>query len=61
VIAVLERDIRCKMIGFDPETAEANSEILKYVARNHDGKAGIYAAVLVEGMVRAGDEIRLVE
>lgn len=61
VIAVLERDIRCKMIGFDPDTAEANPEILKYVARNHDGKAGIYAAVLVEGTVRAGDEIRLVE
>jgi hypothetical protein len=61
VIAVLERDIRCKMIGFDPETSEANPEILKYVARNHDGKAGIYAAVLVEGMVRAGDEIRRVE
>ncbi len=61
VMAVLERDIRCKMIGFDPETAEANPEVLKYVARNHDGKAGIYAAVLVEGMVRAGDEIRLVE
>jgi len=61
VIAVLERDIRCKMIGFDPETSETNPEILKYVARNHEGKAGIYAAVLVEGMVRAGDEIRLVE
>jgi len=61
VMAVLERDIRCKMIGFDPETAKANLEILKYIARNHDGKAGIYAAVLVEGMVRAGDEIRLLE
>ena len=58
---MLERDIRCKMIGFDPDTSEANPEILKYVARNHDGKAGVYAAVLVEGMVRAGDEIRLVE
>ena len=61
VIAVLERDIRCQMISLDPVTANANPEILKYVARNHDGKAGIYAAVLVEGMVRAGDEIRLVE
>ncbi len=60
VMAVLERDIRCKMISLDPETSEANPEILKYVARNHDGKAGIYAAVLVEGIVRAGDEIRLV-
>lgn len=61
VIAVLERDIRCQMISLDPETAEANPEILKYFARNHEGKAGVYAAVLVEGMVRAGDEIRLVE
>lgn len=61
VIAVLERDIRCKMISIDPETSEANPEILQYVARNHEGKAGVYAAVLVEGMVRAGDEIRLVE
>ena len=61
VMAVLERDIRCQMISLDPETAEANPEILKYVARNHDGKAGVYAAVLVEGVVRAGDEIRLIE
>ena len=61
VMAVLERDIRCKMIGFDPETSEANPEILKYVARSHDGKAGVYAAVLVEGMVRTGDEISLVD
>ena len=61
VITVLERDVRCQMISLDPVTAKANPEILKYVARNHDGKAGIYAAVLVEGMVRAGDEIRLVQ
>ena len=61
VMAVLERDPRCQMISFDPETSEANPEVLKYVARNHEGKAGVYAAVLVEGMVRAGDEIRLVE
>ena len=61
VIAVLERDIRCQMISLDPVTAKANPEILKYVARNHDRKAGIYAAVLVEGIVRAGDEIRLVQ
>jgi len=61
VMLVLERDIRCRMIGFDPDTLEMNSEILQYVARNHDGKAGVYAAVLVEGAVRAGDEILLME
>jgi uncharacterized protein YcbX len=61
VIVVLERDKRCRMIGFDPDTLDMNSEILQYVARNHEGKAGVYAAVLVEGAVRAGDKIVLVE
>jgi hypothetical protein len=61
VVVVLERDIRCRMIGFDPDTLEINSDILQYVARNHEGKAGVYAAVLVEGAVRAGGEIRLLK
>ena len=58
-LAVLERDPRCKMITLDPDTAEPNPEIMKRVARAHDGKAGVYAAVLTEGTVRPGDEIRL--
>jgi uncharacterized protein YcbX len=57
VIAVIERDPRCKMITLDPETREASPEILRRVARGHEGMAGVYAAVLVEGMVRAGDAI----
>lgn len=56
---ILERDIRCRMIGIDPETLEENSEILRYVAKNHDNTAGVYAAVLVAGRVRPGDEIML--
>jgi MOSC domain-containing protein YiiM len=48
------------MITLDPDTAEPNPDIMKRVARAHDGKAGIYAAVLVEGTVRPGDEVRLV-
>jgi MOSC domain-containing protein YiiM len=34
---------------------------LRRVRDNHEGKAGIYGAVLVEGMVRPGDEIRLLD
>ncbi len=59
VLAVLERDPRCKMITLDPDTAQPNPEVMKRVARAHDGKAGIYAAVLVEGTVRPGDEVSL--
>lgn len=58
-LSVVERDPRCMMITFDPDTGESNPEILKRVVKGHDGKAGIYGAVLVEGTVRPGDEIKL--
>jgi uncharacterized protein YcbX len=58
-VAVLDRDPRCKMITLDPDTGQPNPDVMKHVARAHDGKAGIYAAVLTEGMIRPGDEIVL--
>jgi uncharacterized protein YcbX len=61
VVAILERDPRCKMITLDPDTAAASPEILRRVARFHDGKAGVYGAVLVEGTVRSGDELALLD
>jgi uncharacterized protein YcbX len=61
VLAILERDPRCKIITLDPDTAEPNPEVMKRVARAHDGKAGIYAAVLVEGTVRSGDDVFLLQ
>jgi uncharacterized protein len=59
VIAVLERDPRCKMITLDPDTAEPSGTVLRQVSRAHEGMAGVYGAVLVEGIVRPGDEIEL--
>ena len=59
VISILERDPRCKMITLDPDTAEPNPDVLRTVARAHDSKAGVYAAVLVEGTLRRGDPIEL--
>ncbi len=59
-ITVLERDRRCKMITIDPDTGEVDASILRHIARVHDGKTGIYAAVLVEGVVHKGDPILLV-
>ncbi len=47
------------MIGIDPDTAELNPAILRQVAKGHDGMAGVYAAVLVEGTLRPGDGIEL--
>jgi len=58
-IAVLERDPRCAMITLDPETGKSNPFALRHVAKTRDGMAGVYAAVLAEGMIRTGDEIAL--
>jgi uncharacterized protein YcbX len=56
---VLERDPRCKMISLDPDTSEHNPGILRKVARAHGNLAGVYCAVLVEGLLKKGDPIEL--
>ena len=61
VVAVLDRDPRCKMISIDPDTAQENRAIFGHVSDAHDGRAGVYCAVLTEGMVRAGDPIVLLD
>jgi uncharacterized protein len=58
-IAVLERDPRCKMISLDPDTSEHNPTILRKVAQAHGADAGVYCAVLVEGMISVGDVVEL--
>ena len=59
-VAVLQRDARCMMITLDPDTAEKTPAILKAVAQAHAGMAGVYAAVLTEGLIRKGDPVELV-
>ncbi|HEX7175747.1 MAG TPA: MOSC domain-containing protein [Pyrinomonadaceae bacterium] len=59
-IMVLERDPRCKMISLDPDTGEHNPEVLRKVAQAHGNFAGVYCAVLVEGLLKKGDFIELV-
>ena len=61
VIAVLERDPRCKMISLDPDTGEHNPEILRKVAQAHEAFAGVYCAVLVEGVLSPGDPVEVVD
>ena len=58
-VAVLQRDARCMMITLDPDTAEKTPAILKAVAQAHEGMAGVYGAVLAEGMIRKGDPVAL--
>lgn len=61
VVSILELDPRCVMITLDPDTGESKPEILRQVAQTHRGMAGVYAAVLVEGMVHKGDAVQLLD
>ena len=61
VVTILERDARCMMITLDPDTGEKAPAILKKVAQAHEGMAGVYGAVMVEGMLHKGDAVELLE
>jgi hypothetical protein len=61
IVTVLERDARCMMITLDPDTGEKTPAILKKVAQAHVGMAGVYGAVMVEGMLHKGDPVELLE
>jgi len=61
VVSILERDPRCAMITLDPDTGESKPEFLRQVAQAHKGMAGVYGAVLVEGTLRKGDAVELMD
>jgi uncharacterized protein YcbX len=61
VISILERDPRCMIITLDPDTGEQTPAVLKKVAQAHDGMAGVYGAVLVEGMLYKGDPVEVLD
>ena len=61
VVSILDRDPRCQMITLDPDTTAADPEVLRRVARGHDGTAGVYGAVLAEGTIRAEDPVEILD
>ncbi len=61
IIRILERDARCVMITLDPDSGEKTPAILKKVAQAHEGMAGVYGAVLVEGMLHKRDPVELLD
>ena len=59
-LQVVKKDGRCVIITLDSETAERAPVVLEKVARLHGGCAGVYGAVLREGVVRADDPVYLI-
>jgi uncharacterized protein len=61
VVAVLERDPRCKLMSLDPDTGAHDPEVLRKVAQAHGACAGVYCAVLVEGTLARGDSVEVLD
>ena len=59
VVSVGDRDPRCMMITLHPDTGDKSPAVLKTVAQAHAGNAGVYGAVLVEGIIRKGDAVEV--
>ena len=53
------RDLRCVMVGLDPDDARSNPEVLKAAARTNQACAGIYATVTRVGRLQVGQTIFL--
>lgn len=58
-VMVLERDPRCRLLSLDPDTGDQNPAVFRHVVQAHENLAGVYCAVLVEGVLRKGDSIEL--
>ncbi len=57
IVSVTNRDERCSMVNFDPDSARADPEVLRAVARWRDTRAGVYAAVTRRGRLAVGQAV----
>lgn len=58
-IGVTMRDVRCAMIGFDPDSPKRSAEFVKAAVRANDNNAGIYGAVMRAGRIAVGQTVSL--
>ncbi|GAA3757713.1 MOSC domain-containing protein [Terriglobus aquaticus] len=58
-LRLLERIPRCRVVTLDPETSEPDPTLMKHLDRHHEGRLGIYAAVVTPGPLRVGDPVLL--
>jgi len=56
-IAITNRDERCSMVNFDPDSARTAPEVLKAIVRARDNKAGVYGTVTRRGRLAVGQPI----
>ena len=55
-----KRDGRCMVVNVDPTSGESTPSVLRAIARQRDGCAGVYGSTVEPGRVTVGDAITLV-
>ena len=56
-IGITNRDERCSMVNYDPDSAQPTPEVLKAVVRERDNKAGVYGTVIRRGRLAVGQPV----
>lgn len=56
-IGITNRDERCSMVNFDPDSARPAAEVLKAIVRLRDNKAGVYGTVIRRGRIMVGQPV----
>lgn len=58
-IAITTKDVRCSMIGIDPDRGSTSPALLAAVTRANETCAGVYATVTRTGRMRVGQRLLL--
>jgi uncharacterized protein len=59
LVGVTNRDERCSMVNFDPDSARPSPQILKAIVQTRDNKAGAYGATTRRGRLAVGQPVFL--
>lgn len=56
-VHVTNRDVRCAMVNYDPDSAHPTPELLKTIVRERNNTAGVYATVVRRGRLAVGQPL----
>jgi len=56
-IGITNRDERCSIVNFDPDSARPNANVLKAIVRERTNKVGVYGTVTRRGRIAVGQSV----
>ncbi|HEX6086553.1 MAG TPA: MOSC domain-containing protein, partial [Thermoanaerobaculia bacterium] len=56
-ITVTNRDERCAMVNYDPDSARSDAEVMKAIVRVRENRLGVYGSVTRRGRIAVGQPI----